>query len=140
MPLRPGQQPGAEQRRRDGGGLHRDAALGQAEGIGGDDAEAGDLGDREIDEDDAAVEHLLAERHVRRQHQQAGDQGRAEDAPVERAPVHVFGAAPASSRATVSSKRPNRSLAPSVPPTVNGTLTTAMPAFLPSQSDGRESW
>ena len=49
----------AEQRRADRRGLHRDAALGQAERVGGDDAEPGDLRDRQVDEDDAAVEHLL---------------------------------------------------------------------------------
>ena len=96
-PLGPGQQPRAEQGRRDGRGLHGDAALGQAERVGGDHAEPGDLRDREVDEDDAAVEHLHAERHVRREHQQAGDERRAEDAPVERAPVH--GLAPPASEA-----------------------------------------
>ena len=42
----------------------------------------------------------------------------------------MCGAAAASRRATVSSNRPNRSFAPSVPPTVNGSFTAGMPALL----------
>ena len=139
-PFGPSQQPGTEERRSDRGGLHGEAVLGDAERVGGDHAEPRDLRDREVDEDDAAIEHLHAERDVGREDEQPSDQGRAEDAPVEHAPVHGLVPAAATRRPTVSSKRPNRSFAASLPPTVNGTLTIAMPAFFAIHSEGRGSW
>ena len=51
--------------------LHAPAFRLEAERVGGGHAEARDLRDGEVDEDDAAIEHLLAQRHMRRQHQQA---------------------------------------------------------------------
>jgi len=118
---------------------HDEAAFGHAHGVGGDHAEPGDLRDGQVDEDDAAVQHLHAQGDVGGEHQQPGDERRPQDAPVERAPVHRVPPA-ATSRATVSSKRPKRSFAASLPPTVNGIFTAAMPAFLLSHSDARESW
>src|SRR5205814_537107 len=81
--------------------------------------------DRKVNEDDAALEHLHAQRHVRRRDEQAGDECRPKDLPFGRAHAHR---ATLSSRSIVSSNRPNRSLALSLPPTVKGRGTTAMPA------------
>ena len=142
--LGPGQQQSAEQRRADGSSLHRHPARGQPERHCGDHAQAGDLRDRQVDKDDAALEHLRTERHVGGQHQQPGEQRRPEDADIERVPVQDHGLAPApaaaSRRATVSSNRPNRSFAASLPPTVNGSFTTGIPEFLESHSEARASW
>ena len=44
------------------------------------------VGERDVDEDDAAAEHDDAQRHMRRKDQDAGDQRRAED--VEREGAH----------------------------------------------------
>ena len=142
-PLGPGQQRGAGECGAHGGRLHRHAAIGKAQRIGHDHPQPRHLCDGEVDEHDAAVEHLRAQRHVRGQHQQAGDQRQSEQAPVERVPVdsaHLAAPAAASSRSTVSSNKPNKSFAPWLPPTVNGNRTAGMPAFFCSHSDGRPSW
>ncbi len=97
--------------------------------MGGDDAESGNLRDGEVDEHDAAPEHLLPERHVRQEDQDAGHEGRPQDADVSAEVAHF---AAASSLLSVSSKRPNRSLASGVPPTENGSSTTG--AFTRSAS------
>ena len=65
--------------------------------------------------------------------QDAGDQCRPQDAEVGRVEVH-WGTA--SSRFRVSSKSPNRSFAPGVPPTENGSSTTGAPTRFESQSAG----
>ena len=83
LAIGPGQQRAAEQRRDRGGDLDAVAVLVDADVLREDHAERGDLRDREIDEDDAAREHLLAERHVRRQHEQARDAGGPENAELE---------------------------------------------------------
>ena len=75
--LGPRQQQRAGERGGECGDLHRDAPGVETEAIGEDDAAAGDLRDREVDEHDAAREHLRAERHVRRGHEQAGERARA---------------------------------------------------------------
>ena len=96
-----------------------------------DHAERRDLRDREIDEHDAAPQHLLAERHVRQRDEDAGDERRPQDAEGAGEVVHLPAA---SSRLMVSSKSPNRSLASGVPPTENGSTTTGTPIFCDSQS------
>jgi len=65
-----------------------------------DDAERRDLRDREIDEHDAAPEHLLPERHVRDRDEDAGDQRRPQDVEIRERVVHLVAA---SSRFNVSS-------------------------------------
>jgi hypothetical protein len=47
--------------------------------IGDDDAEPGDLGDRQVDEDDAALEHELPERNMGGEDEDAGQEGRHQD-------------------------------------------------------------
>ena len=63
----PRQQPGAADRRDGGRDLHAPPAFVDAVPLREDHAERGDLRDRQVDEDDAAREHLLAQRHVRGQ-------------------------------------------------------------------------
>ncbi len=133
----PGEQRGAEQRGTDRRRLHHQPLRAEPHGVGRDHAQARDLRDRQIDEHDAAVEHLPAQRHVRGQHQQPGEERQTEDREVERGGVHWVAA---SSRSSVSSNSENRSFARSLPPTVNGSLTTGTPAFCCSQFDGRGSW
>jgi len=59
-PLGPCEQPCARQRGRHRRGLHRDAAVGQSERVGGDHPDPRDLRDGKVREDDAAIEHLRA--------------------------------------------------------------------------------
>jgi 6-phosphogluconate dehydrogenase len=56
--------------------------------VGEDDAQPGDLRDREVDEHDAAREHLDAERDVGGDDEHPGNKGGPEDAGVHCAPVH----------------------------------------------------
>ena len=93
---------------------------GQIEAVGRDHAETRDLRDGQIDEHDAARQHLLSERHMRDRDQHARDQRRPQDAEVGEQRVH-FSAA--SSLLRVSSNNPNRSFASGVPPTENGSTT-----------------
>ena len=95
-PTAPGQQQrggaGGGRRRRLGGDVEAAVAapLGQA---GGDDAQRRHLGDGQVDEDDALAQHLAAERHVGRQHQQAGGERHQQQTPVDavhfRAPLQA---------------------------------------------------
>ncbi|MFO1410433.1 MAG: hypothetical protein U1F06_08670 [Steroidobacteraceae bacterium] len=96
-----------------------------------DHAEPGHLRHREIDEHDAAGEHLQAERHVRDHDQNAGDHRRREDG--ERIVQRAHRTAP-SSRVMVSSNRLNRSRAAPEPPTVYGSTTTGACTRSASQS------
>ena len=96
----------------------------------------GDLRDREIDEHDAAIQHLDAERHMRRGHEQAGDERRPKDAEIDRRRVHL---GTASKRARVSSNRPKRSFARPVPPTVKGRVTAGILARSDSHCAARGS-
>ena len=111
--------------------LHRPALRLEAQRIGRDDTDAGDLRDRQVDEHDAALQYLRAQRHMRGQHQQAGQQRRQQDVPIEGFGRH--GSA-LSRRCTVSSKSENRSLACSSPPTVNGSTTIGSLVRSASQS------
>jgi hypothetical protein len=49
----------------------------EADGVGGGGAKARDLRDRKIDKDNPAIEHLLAERHMRRDNQHSSSRRRA---------------------------------------------------------------
>src|SRR4030095_7251432 len=118
--------------------LNREPAVRHPERVGSDDTQPGNLRNRKVDEDNSAIENLGTERYMGCEHQQSRKQRQAEDVPVERGPVHRFSTA-ASMRVIVSAKNPNRSLAPSVPPTVEGSFTIVMPAFLLSHSEGRGS-
>ena len=111
----------------------------QAQCIRRDHAEARDLRDGQVDEDDAAIQHLHAQGHVAGEHQQAREQRGPEDRNVDGAPVHLAFAA-ASRRATVSSNSPKRSFAASSPPTVNGSFTAGTPALVDSHSEARGLW
>jgi len=73
----------------------------EIEQAGDDHAERGDLRQREIDEHDAAAQDLHPERHVRDQHQHAGDQGWRDDRQVEQRGCAHFSAP--SSRCRMSS-------------------------------------
>ena len=85
--------PGEQQRAGQCGGARRrlraPAFDGQLEAVGRDHAETGDLRDREVDEHDAARQHLLSERHMRNRHQHAGDQRRPQDAEIGEHRVHL---------------------------------------------------
>ena len=106
------------------GGKRRDLhghALGlEADAVGEQYAAPGDLRNRQIDEHDAAREHLHAERHVRQRDEESRDERRQQDGEIDRAGAHCE---PFRSRAIVSSKSPYRSVARSSPPTVNGSTT-----------------
>src|SRR5262249_21590897 len=86
-----------------------------------DDSEPCNLRDGQIDEDDAARQHLLTKWHVREHDQDAGHERRPQYAQLR---LHAAHFAPASSRLMVSWKRAKRSLASGVPPTVYGSSTT----------------
>ncbi len=83
-PVGPVEDPRGDERGADGRDLHHEAACLPAHRVRGDDAEARDLRDREVDEDDAAAQDLLPERHVRAQHQHTGEKRRQDDAEFER--------------------------------------------------------
>ena len=51
--------------------------------VGRNNAQPGDLCDRQVNEDDAALQHLLTQRHVRAQHQQARGECRPDNGPVD---------------------------------------------------------
>jgi len=86
--LGPSQQQRAELSRAQRRHLHLDAALGHSQRISGNHADPSDLRNRQIDEHNATVQHLSAQRHVGREHQEPSDHRRAKNAPLERAPVH----------------------------------------------------
>ena len=67
----------------DGGNLHHPAVRLPTERVGGDDAEAGYLCDRKVNEDDAAAQHLGAERHVRAEDERGSQERRNDDAYFE---------------------------------------------------------
>src|SRR3954464_4177618 len=102
----------AGERRAQGRGLHRDALRLEAKPIGEDHPEARDLRHREVNEHDAAIQYLHAERRMRRGHEKSRDQRRPENVGIERHFTMVR------RRASVSSYSLNRSFASSVPPTV----------------------
>ena len=102
-----------------------------AEVVGEYHADPRDLRHREIDENDAPFEHLHAERDVSRGDQQARDERGPQDAEARRVERHF---AVASKRPMVSSNKPNRSFALSVPPTVKGIITVGMLALLERNS------
>ena len=116
--------PGEQQRAGQRGGGGRESARPTLRWVvrsgSRDDAERRHLRDGEIDEHDAAGQHLLSQRHVRDRHQHAGDQRRPQDAEVGGQRVHLSAA---SSLSRVSSNKPNRSFASGVPPTENGNVT-----------------
>ncbi len=83
--LGPGQQHGAGTRRQARRKLGNESAVVRVEAgqAGHDDAQGSDLGDGQVDEDDAPAQHLRTKRHVGGEYQQAGDEGRRQQAPVE---------------------------------------------------------
>jgi hypothetical protein len=138
LALGPGQQPGqtAASAANAGRGLHPPAAGLDVHQAGDDDAEAGDLRDREVDEDDARLRDADAERTLRREHEQAGEERRQQ----------VVASTPTSSRRSRAEQQlnavveqPNGSLALSLPPTVNGRTTAGMRACSDSHCEARGS-
>ncbi len=119
--LGPREKQRTAQRRGERGDLHGGAFRLEAQLVGEQHAAAGDLRDGQVDEHDAAREHLRAERHVSGRHQQPGGERRQQDRQVDGVEIHC---APFSRRAIVSSKSPYRSFASASPPTVNGNTTT----------------
>ena len=87
--LGPGQQQRAGQRRGARRELRAPPFDRQLETVGRDHAEPRHLRDGEVDEHDAAGQHLLSQRHVRNRHQHAGDQRRPQDAEVSEQSVHL---------------------------------------------------
>src|SRR5207245_11493565 len=98
-----------------------------------DQAEPGDLGHGEANEDDARLEHLDAERDVRGRDEPPRQKRGPYDAEIER---HL---AIVSNRVIVSSYTPNKSFALSEPPTVKGTITEGIFARSASHSAARGS-
>src|SRR6185369_1797719 len=123
----------AGERRGQGGSLNRDALRLVAETVREDHPEPRDLRYREIDEHDATIEHLDAERRVGRRDEEPRDQRCPENSGID---GHL---AIARRRASVSSYRPKRSFACSVPPTVYGRTTAGILARSASHSAGRGS-
>src|SRR6478672_4759913 len=123
----------AGERRSKGGSLNRDALRLVAEPVRENHPEPCDLRHREIDEHDAAIQHLDAERRVCCRHQEPRGERRPENAGID---GHL---AIARRRASVSSYRLKRSFACSVPPTVYGRTTAGILARLASHSAGRGS-
>src|SRR5262245_2118535 len=103
----------------------------EAEAAGGDHAERRHLRDRQIDEDDAAPQDLLAEGDVRGENEHARDQRGRDDAEPDRIEVH-FGS---NKVLTITSNMPNRSSAPAALPTVCGSTTYGIDVLAPSHSD-----
>ena len=64
------------------------STLGLAWAMGGQDAQPRHLCDGQIDEDDAAAQHFLAQRYVGAEDQQAGHDGGPDDAQINEFPVH----------------------------------------------------
>jgi hypothetical protein len=60
-----------------------DAGIAETAPSSGNDAEAGDLGDREIDENDAAAQYLHAERDMGAEYQQARNERGKDDTQLE---------------------------------------------------------
>src|SRR3954468_1041900 len=110
--LGPVEKERAGERRSQGSGLHRDALRLEAKPIGEDHAEARDLRHRQVDEHDAAIQYLHAERRMRRGHEKSRNERRPENAGIERHFTMVR------RRASVSSYSLKRSFASSVPPPV----------------------
>jgi hypothetical protein len=77
--LAPQEERGRRQRRRNRADLHRPAVRFPAHRVRGDHPEPRDLSDRQIDEHDAALQHELSQRHVRRQHQNPGEERGKQD-------------------------------------------------------------
>ncbi len=65
---------------------------------------AGDLRDRQVDEDDALAQHLRTQGHVGREHQHAGGERRQQDREVDGGPAH-FAAARSKSDSVLSKRR-----------------------------------
>ena len=82
LALGPGQQQRGQQRRAYRRDLGHPALQFQPKIMRGDHADTGHLRDGEVDEDDTAGQHLLTERHMRGQHDQAGKQRRPQDAEI----------------------------------------------------------
>jgi hypothetical protein len=82
-PVSPVQDPCGDECSADGRDLHHEATCFPPHCVRGDNAESCDLSDREVDEDNAAAQDFLPERHVRTQHQQTGKECRDDDAEFE---------------------------------------------------------
>src|SRR4029079_18593366 len=129
-PIGPRQQQSAGKRggkRRD---LCGDAVRLEPEAVRRDHAEPRNLRDREIDEDDPTAEHLAAKRHVRREHEDAREQRRADDA--ERIEIHDLAS---SSVFTTTPNILKRSSVPGTLPTVCGSTTYGIIVRLQSHSE-----
>jgi hypothetical protein len=83
------EQAGTKQGGDGGSHLHAEAMLVHAEELGEDHAECRDLRDCQVNEDDAAREHPCTQRHMRGEHDQTSQAGRAENAGLEALPVHL---------------------------------------------------
>ena len=88
LALGPGEEQRAHQRGGGCGDLRDPAARAEAGDVRGDHAEARHLCDREVDEHDPAREHLLPERHVRQHDENAGNEGRPQDAQIRLQGTH----------------------------------------------------
>ena len=105
--LDPAQEEGCRECSSDRGDLGGPSVLVRAHGMSGHDAQARHLGDRQVDEDDAALQHHRSQRDMRRQHQHAGRECGQENAGLHLVRNHLA----AFSLASVSSKSEIRSCA-----------------------------
>jgi len=131
------EQQAAHERGAERGDLHGGPLVLEAEAVREQHAATRDLRDGEVDEDDAAREHLHAERNVRRGDEKARGERGDEDRQVERGEAHD---APFKRRWMVSSKSPKRSFASGVPPTVNASVTTLIFARCASHCEDWSPW
>ena len=138
--ISPRQQASAKKRSDRRGDLDAKPVLVDAEKTGRNYPERGNLRYCQVDEDNAARQHLLAERNMRREHDQTGQTGWTEDTDVQSVPVqlHIHFAAP-SSLSMVESNMLNRSLDAASPPTVYGRLTIGTPVRSDSHALAFES-
>jgi hypothetical protein len=81
--LGPGKKQCAEKRGRERGALHRNALSFPAKKVGCDHADSCDLRDRDVDENDAPVQHLYSQRCMGCGHQQTREQGGQQQADFE---------------------------------------------------------
>src|SRR6476469_2632860 len=134
--LRPGEQQRAGECRKQRRALNAPPLRFETEPISAYDSQSRDLRDGEIDEYDATAQHLNAKRHVSCGNENTSEERRPEDVNINRAGIHL---ATATKRSIVSSNKPKRSFALSVPPTVNGSITAGILACCDNHSTARGS-
>ena len=123
-PLAPAEQERACDGGPNGGNLGLQPVGGAESDVGHEDTERSDLGDGEIEEDDASSQHFPTQGHMGGEDGDTHGEGGAENRGIEALPVHC--AAPLSRFMSISNQV-SRSSAPSAAPTVCGSSITGIP-------------